>query len=360
MATPRWDNKKSRWVLDVCVDGIRKQFTSAQEGRKGLKEVNTKYQAWLMNETSGDKTVEQVAKQYLNDLQARRGVKCPAYTQYESYFRLHIFPKVGKYKMSKVTLRMWQSVLNEAKGRRAPLSEKVLENIMSLINALVKYGYQNYECDLLRGELFVPIGHPKREIAILTKREVKRLFDYETKKFYYPLFCWLICTGMRPGEGLGLQVGDIYEDGIIIRRSVNKDGVITNCKNENARRMIPIGKTARQLLNQTIERNKALKLDTEWIFCSPDGSVGNQSTMRNHWSELKKELGLNPKVTSYGLRHTFVSMMKGVLPEQIIKDIVGHSVSMDTFGVYGHIVEGEAREAAEIIDLTFNSITQAK
>ena len=360
MATPRWDTKKNRWVLDVCVDGIRKQFTSAQEGRKGLKEVNTKYQAWLMNETTGVKTVDQVAKQYFDDLQARRGLNCPTYIQYEGYYRLHIAPKLGKYKMNKVSLRMWQSVLNEARGQKAPLSKKVLSNIMALINSLVKYGYQNFECDLLRGKLFVPTGHPTKEKAILTKTEVRKIFAYESNKIYYPLFCWLLVTGMRPGEGLGLQIGDIEGDEIRIKRSVNAQGIITQGKNENAKRVIPLGSTAKRILEETIQRNKDLKLDTEWIFCSDEGGIGSQSTMRNHWNELKAELGLNKEVTCYGLRHTFVSLMKGVLPDQVIKDIVGHSLSMRTFETYGHITESEAVESAEIIDLTFNSITQAK
>ena len=47
--------------------------------------------------------------------------------------------------------------------------------------------------------------------------------------------------------------------------------------------------------------------------------------------------------------------MKNVLPEQAIKDIVGHSVSMDTFGTYGHILDGEDRETAQVIDLTFGA-----
>jgi hypothetical protein len=46
--------------------------------------------------------------------------------------------------------------------------------------------------------------------------------------------------------------------------------------------------------------------------------------------------------------------MKNVMPEQMIKDIVGHAVSFDTFGTYGHILDGEDRRAAEIIDLTFS------
>ena len=115
--------------------------------------------------------------------------------------------------------------------------------------------------------------------------------------------------------------------------------------------MIPIGKTAKLILDQTMERNEKYNLRTEWIFCSPDGSKGNQSTMRNHWNILKKERDLPGSV--YSLRHTFISMMKNVLPEQTIKDIVGHSVSMSTFETYGHIVDGEDKRAAEVIDLTF-------
>ena len=47
--------------------------------------------------------------------------------------------------------------------------------------------------------------------------------------------------------------------------------------------------------------------------------------------------------------------MKNVMPEAMIKDIVGHSTSMDTFGTYGHILSGDARQAAEIIDLTLGA-----
>jgi hypothetical protein len=41
------------------------------------------------------------------------------------------------------------------------------------------------------------------------------------------------------------------------------------------------------------------------------------------------------------------------MSEAVLKDIVGHSTSMDTFGTYGHIMKDEARQAASIIDLTF-------
>ena len=156
---------------------------------------------------------------------------------------------------------------------------------------------------------------------------------------------------MRPGEAIGLTVDDVKQNVVNIKRSVNASGQITEGKNENAKRMVPIGSIARDILDKTIERNDLYNLRTKWIFCSPDGSVGNQSTMRNHWQILKKERQLPGTV--YSLRHTFISMMKNVMPEQMIKDIVGHSVSMTTFETYGHILDDDDRRAAEVIDLTF-------
>ena len=79
--------------------------------------------------------------------------------------------------------------------------------------------------------------------------------------------------------------------------------------------------------------------------------MGTQSTMRNHWMKLKQERDLPGSV--YSLRHTFISMMKNVMPEQMIKDIVGHSASMTTFETYGHILSDDSARAATVIDLTF-------
>ncbi len=51
-------------------------------------------------------------------------------------------------------------------------------------------------------------------------------------------------------------------------------------------------------------------------------------------------------------RHTFVSVVKS-LPEGLLKQVVGHSASMDTFGVYSHDVEGDLEEVAEKIQSFF-------
>ena len=350
MNTPRWDGQ--RWRIQARKDGKRYSFSSSVPGAKGRKEVIKKYDNWYYGEASGEKSVLTVSKQYLEDVRIRKGEHSAAYEQYERYIRLYIAPVCGQKKISKMTLRDWQNVINGATGQNKPLSEKSLKTLRAIIMSIVKFGYQDYQCELLRGTLYIPQGHFKKEKEILQRKDVKRLLE-PSDLWYHPLFCFLLLTGMRPGEALGLKTSDFNQDKIIIKRAVNSRGYITEGKNANARRVIPLGELASGILRKTMERNGRYNLRTEWIFCSPDGSVGNQSTMRNHWLILKKERDLPGTV--YSLRHTFISMMKNVMPEQAIKDIVGHSVSMDTFGTYGHIVSGDERKAASIIDLTFGA-----
>lgn len=351
MPTPTYDG--DRWRIRVQKDGRKFSFSSSIAGAKGRKEVQRKYEAWLYGEVVGSKSVGRVAQEYLDDLAARRGKTSESYIQNERYIRLYIAPKCASKKMCKMTLREWQDIINTAQGRKKPLSQKTLNSLRSIISSIVRYGYANYECELLRGSLYIPQGHPTKEKEILQPDQLKRLFE-PSDKWYHPLFVFLAITGMRPGEALGLQVSDIKGDRAYINRSVSAKGIITSGKNDNARRMIPLGSLALGIINKTIARNERKNLHTPWIFCDIHGDKGNQSTMRNQWLALKSERDLDGTV--YSLRHTFISVTKSVLPESVIKDIVGHSVSMDTFGTYGHIVDGESRKAAEVIDLTFGQV----
>ena len=360
MIAPRWDG--SRWIIQPQRDGKRYTFTSSTPGSTGKREVKQRYEAWLFNEGStGQKTVGQVASEYLEDVKARRGVNAECYIQSERYIRLYIAPKCASRKMCKMTLRDWQNVINGAVGvKGGELSHKTLTNLRATIMALIKFGYSDYQNDLPRGELYIPLGHSREEKEILQPADIRRLFE-PSDLFYHPLFCFLALTGMRPGEALGLQLRDIdFEHSCVhIRRAVNAKGIVTPGKNENARRMIPIGSIASDILRKTIARNEKLNLGTVWIFCDIHGGPGKQTTMRNHWLILKKERDLPGSV--YSLRHTFISLVKNSLPESTIKSIVGHSVSMRTIGgTYDHIVDGETKKAADVIDLTFGQLSQDK
>lgn len=352
MIKPKFDGK--RWRIQVQKEGKRYSFSSSLPGLKGKRECQEKYDRWYCEGGDGNKSVERVCKEYLEDLGNRRGFDSEAYVQSERYIRLYIVPKCHCKKMRKMTLREWQSVINTAYGVNGkPLSQKTLQNLRGIISGIVKYGYADYQCEPLRGTLYIPLGHSVKEKEILQPTDLARLFE-PSDKWYHPLFCFLVLTGLRPSEGLGLRIEDIKGEEAFVRRGINAKGKITEGKNSNAKRIIPLSSMARQIITQTIARNNRKNLRTSWIFCDIHGDQGNQSTMRNQWLELKKERDL--KGTVYSLRHTFISLTKATLPESVLKGIVGHSASMDTYGVYGHHVEGENRKSAQIIDLTFGEV----
>ena len=79
------------------------------------------------------------------------------------------------------------------------------------------------------------------------------------------------------------------------------------------------------------------------MFC-----IKLESTYRHRWAvycEVNEITHCDP----YELRHTFVSMMKR-LPEGELKDLVGHSQDMDTFGVYGHAFGSDAEDTAQAVN----------
>lgn len=354
MNNPVWDGQ--RWRIRVMVEGKTHSFSCKEPGAKGRKEVIRKYNEWLYNEGSGEKTVGTVCKEYLSDLAARCGQKSAAYYQNECYIRCYILPECATRKMCRMTLRSWQDIINGAsRASGEPLSAKTLKNLRGIIMGIIKYGFADYQCEPLRGELYIPQDRKKGEREILQKEDIKRLFE-PSDLWYWPAFCFMVMTGLRPGECLGLQLDDIDDDCIHIKRAVNTRNIITEGKNKNARRVVPIGGTAKRILQETIQRNDDYRLRTRWIFCSPDGSQGNQRTMKNQWNRLKASRELPG--TLYSLRHTFVSLVKNVLPEAAIKSYVGHSETMDTLGTYGHELTGERRQAAEVIDLTFKEFDQ--
>ena len=89
-----------------------------------------------------------------------------------------------------------------------------------------------------------------------------------------------------------------------------------------------------------------LGLRSEYVFPYTDGDHINPHTYYSRWVRYRDYYGLS-KANLYEMRHTFISMIKA-LPEGVVKDLVGHSAYMDTFGTYGHEVEGELLEQAKL------------
>lgn len=361
MATPKWNKERKLWIIQAQHNGLKKTFYSSTPGLKGKREVMDKCDDWIEFGGSQKVTVEKCVELYLKDIEARLGRR-DTYRQTEIYTRLYVLPALSKCKMNNLTLRDWQSVLNEARRQKrhdAPLSFKTMTHLRAVLNGLHKFAYTNYYAEAWRGSLYIPQGHQKGQRQILQPSDIAKLFE-PSELWHAPTFKVMLLCGLRPGECLGLQEGDIGDHVLHIRRAVNDDGEITQGKNQNAKRDIPLPPLAESIILDTLNRNHARNFGTPWIFCNYYGGPACQDSVRKQWNKLKAERDLPG--TLYSLRHTFVSIVSSQthLAEGTIKTLIGHSESMDTFGTYKHEVSGELERAAEVINLTFERLKSAE
>ena len=355
MASVIWIEKEKRWSMRVSINGTIRRFTSRKPGTAGKREVLRKYREFIDGHGVSPILVSDAWNQFTEQVILKNG-RTDAFISLDKYGRNYILPRIGKMIVQNVTLLDLQDIINKAKpvSGKEQLSRKTLSNLRSSIMQFVRFCIAAEYMDPLRGELFIPKTAPKKEKVILQPADIRRLFEGPADDWYINIFRFGCVTGLRTGEILGIKTSDIKNGILTINRSINVRNEITPGKTENARRQLYLNKVARRIIDENIKRNTQLK--TDWIFCSKSGGPLSQSTLRKNWIRIAAERGLPGSI--YSLRHTFISLMKNEMPESMLKTIVGHGAKMDTYGIYGHIVDGELQKAAKIIDVNFKELAK--
>lgn len=132
-----------------------------------------------------------------------------------------------------------------------------------------------------------------------------------------------------------------------LSRAINVKGIETRGKNENAVRSFVLSDVARAVL----EAQRAITGHCESVFC-----LETERRYYKRWKVYCAANDLQP-VSLYELRHTFVSVVK-TLPAGEVKELVGHSEDMDTFGIYSHTLTGEDIATAQAVNAVFLKLLQ--
>lgn len=365
MATKRtaeayWIESKSYWQVKVQRNGVRKAFTSSIKGRKGKHAAEAKADEWLERGTE-DMRFPAAWAAFLDTQRIRTSTTYT--TKLEQFYRLYLSPEIKERKLSTITPIMWQACIDSA-GRKG-LSERTCGNIRSAIHSFVNFALRSrWDVQRLeKGDLIIPnSARPPKVKNVLQPDEIRTLFSdpcfprYGRQVEAHYIYAWrfLVATGLRRGELAGLRVEDIDGRILTIRRSINADGEITEGKNKNARRTIELTDTAMRVLDDQRSMLRRKGLISPWVFCDQRGEQPYPNYIYDQWVTYRSHH--NIKSNLHELRHTFISINKSDLPLELMKSVVGHSQSMDTFGVYGHEIEGERHRAAQIIDDVFRNI----
>lgn len=259
---------------------------------------------------------------------------------------------VCKKAIAKVTEGDLQAILDRA--AKKGLAWKSISNIRGTLAAFAKWVRLNRYAALSTEDLTISKSAPKGKKAILQPDDIIKLWNGKESP-YVNLFKFAVLTGLRPGELIGLRWSDISGSRLFVQRSISYRGKITPGKNANAQRVIWLGKYELDVLEAQRKALKKRGIISPWIFPKYDGDHAKQCAVAHSWEVFSRKAGITPGITPYGWRHTFVSINNN-MPAGLKRRRVGHSVSMDTEGVYGQAVVGEDEQAAVYVEQRFDAI----
>lgn len=349
-----WIESQNRWQINVSSGGKRRSFYSSNPTRAGKLEAERKADDWLTKRTDDGIKFGAAYESFIDEKKiatSKDNIR-QLLTFYNNWFA-----HLKDFKLSKITSQDWQDVINAAykKGR----SKKTCKGLRGAITNFYSYCLKN-RWEIEAPIIDIPKDAPVGEKKILKPNELRTLFTNDTilvngkaKSCFY-IHCWrfMVVTGLRRGEALGIQLSDIQSSSLQIVRSVNENGYITAGKTDNAKRKMSLPPIALKIIEQQIEMLKSYGIESEWLFPSPSGEQPSPNYVYNTWKEYRDYFGIESSL--HGLRHTMISYTKSEVPIETLKLIVGHSASMDTTGVYGHEVEGELSAAADTIQEVFS------
>jgi len=196
----------------------------------------------------------------------------------------------------------------------------------------------------------IPVIKPPKAIRIpdiITPEETYRLFASTRKLSYRVLFFILYSMGLRLGEGLRLQVGNID--------AVHQRVHIRDAKG-NKDRLVPLPANTLQTLRRfwQIHRhptllfpNRKRGLKNAHLASSHLNMCGVQVAM----STVVKELGIKKRISCHSLRHCYAShLLETGVDILELQKILGH-VSVLTTVKYTHLTSITTQHAEQHINL---------
>lgn len=240
----------------------------------------------------------------------------------------------------------------------------------NILNAMVNSGYKNSTIDLARtamkilfedaveNEIIIrnPVknsvqctqGKESGTKTAMTVEEQKNFLSYAKESSYYCQYAFVLQTGIRVGELVGLQWADIdFENRILrISRTVNQiDGewITGTPKSRAGQREIPLTVEAVNILSSVKESRKPLTIvpmqfhDT--VFVSRTGKPVDNSSYNAALRKICDKAGM-PRISMHTLRHTFATRcIEAGMQPKTLQEILGHSKINVTMDIYVHVMK---------------------
>jgi integrase len=342
-------------------DGKRRQRYatvrgSYQDAQKELtRRLNEKDEGTLVDPTNA--TVAEYVRTWLGSTHEQSPKTLERYGQ---LVELQIIPHLGATKLQKLTpehIQQWHGKL--IAGGLAPRTVGHAHRVLQLV---LQRAVRNGTLARNAASVHKPPKVEQTEIEILSPTQVADVLAKLEGHALFPLASLSLDTGLRRGELLGLQWGDIDLDAATLRvdRSVEetKAGLrVKPPKTKRGRRNITLPAETVTMLRahkvKTMELRLALGMGNiapgTLVFSTVNGALLSPDNLSRDWRRVSAAKKL-PVVSFHALRHTHASVLiRAGVDILTISRRLGHSKPSVTLDTYGHLIEGADKAAAEAI-----------
>jgi integrase len=353
---------KGAWWVFINHRGRRRakkigDKTTALEVARKIRQRLTAGDLSLLESDPGQ-TFRSYASAWLQDGEAGR--KASTHRFYRFNLDLHICPILGDRPIAALKRADCRELMAACRGKGLkPASMRGVNRTLSVVLS------QAVEDAILPANPAFRMGKHLRsgdelpaEIQPLTRDEASTLLEKAEQTFpeYYPLFLCALRTGMRLGELLALQWGDVDFRGRFIEVRRNRvAGKLTSTKNKQRRRVdmsLQLTKALRLTrMQRTSAALRAGRRRAPWVFLTRDGHPVDGDNLRNRVFYRLLEKAEIRQVRFHDLRHTYASLLiQQGESLAYVQQQLGHSSIQVTVDVYGHLIPGANRAAVDKLD----------
>lgn len=200
-----------------------------------------------------------------------------------------------------------------------------------------------------------PLREEAAPVTVWTAAEVMR-FTTTTRAAaadYHALFYLALTAGLRAGELIALEWGDVNGDTLTVRRTASAGRAVGSTKTAAGTRTIPLSPDTVETLEAHREGLRQAGLLASLVFPTATGSLLYHSNLRRSLHAWADRAGV-PRIRPHDLRHTYASMAinSGMDVAELARRL-GHTNPGFTLRQYVHFFEAAAaRRAPSLLELT--------
>jgi integrase len=279
--------------------------------------------------------------------------------RYRELFEHQISPYLGDVKLQRLrpeNIEQWHAAL-----LTTGLSARTVGHAHRVLSSALKRAVENGTLARNVAAVRKPPAVEAQEVEILSPEQIKAVLDSLRGHALHPIASLALATGLRRGELLALEWGDIDLERAVLRveRSLEetKAGLrIKPPKTKRGRRNLTLPLEAVTMLREHRGQQRELRLalgqggQPVLVFSTIDGSLLSPDNLSRDWRRVCRAKKL-PLVSFHALRHTHAStLIRAGVDVLTISRRLGHAKAAMTLDVYGHLMEGSDAAAAKAME----------